>query len=199
MDQGIAIVIGAIIGAVISGITAYFTSKANLKAVQRTANATIESQSKISLADIERTGQEIKAKIGVEVLSKNRQEWINDLRKKTAEIYYYLYDSMYLVSDNLSSDTNIPEHIEKLKFNLNEANKLHGYLLLLLNPNEDSYHKIDNLIVRGKLCINSLIIDINKNSNVIPILEKFNVICEEILSTTQSILKTEWERVKKGV
>lgn len=140
-----------------------------------------------------------KKRIGIEVLSKNRQEWINDLRKKTAEIYYYLYDSMYLVSGDSSSDTNIPEHIEKLKYNLNEANKIHGYLLLLLNPNEDSYLKINNLIVRGKLCINSLIIDINKNNNVIPTLEKFNDICEEILSSTQSILKTEWKRVKKGI
>ena len=86
MDQGIAIVIGAIIGASISGFIAWLVSKNNLKAVELTTIATIEAQSKILQADLERTGQEIKAKIGIEVLSKNRQEWINLLRKEIYDV-----------------------------------------------------------------------------------------------------------------
>jgi len=229
MDQGIAIVIGAVIGAAVSGIIAYFTSRSNLKAVERTANSTIEYQSKALIVDLERTGQEIKAKIGIEVLSKNRQEWINDLRKQIASF----------VSQANSSIVDIPKKHALIK---GEILKKHGKrddenfqldsdglkefmsftqdiilnlsclminLELMLNPNEEKNKQVINLMADIYLSVSDLFCCFLP-SYLLP--EKFdkNLTPKEICISIQNhskelkekvleILKTEWERVKKGI
>lgn len=228
MDQGIAIVIGAIIGAVISGIIAYFTSKANLKAVERTANATIEAQSKISRADIERTGQEIKAKIGVEVLSKNRQEWINDLRKQIA---LFVSQANSSIVDIAKKHVFIEREILKRqgkadneKYELdNDGSKefmafaqnitlnlkcLQIYVELMLNPNEENNKKVIDLMIDIQNFISDFyccfLSDNKKLENLDKKLKQQEISLSiqnystELVNEVIKILKIEWERVKKG-
>lgn len=228
MDQGIAIVIGAVIGAVVSGVIAYFTSKSNLKAVERTANSTIEFQSKTLIADLERTGKEIKAKIGIEVLSKNRQEWINDLRKQIA----------LFVSLTNSSIVDIPKKhaligmkilkrqgkTENEKYELDydgvhefiaftqeitiTLNKLFINVELMLNPYEENNKKIIDLMIDIQSSISDLYCyflpdnllpkDLDKNLTPKEISLSIQDDSQKLTNKVITILKIEWERVKKG-
>lgn len=139
-------------------------------------------------------------RVSIEVLSKNRQEWIKELRITISKIYYIISKCMILEIDNPSSKN---ENKEKFDKNINEINKLHAYLLVLLNPNEDNYKIMDNIVVRAKLRIGIIpkfasITNYHKstyNDN----LYDLNEINEELLKTAQTILKIEWERVKKGI
>ena len=202
MDQGLALVIGTIIGSVISGFISWLVSRNNLKAVERTANSAIESQSKTLITDLERTGQEIKAKIGVEVLSKNRQEWINDLRKQVSE---FTSISLKMPADiiykKLTTENRIIDETE-ITEKMNKLVAKRDYLILLLNPDEKNSQDINTSIQE----IISILIDLNsknKQDLSVIIIEEFNKNIldkiRKITKSTQIVLKTEWERVKKGV
>ncbi|PXZ06365.1 hypothetical protein DKK70_10355 [Gilliamella apicola] len=199
MDQGIAIVIGAIIGASISGFIAWLVSKNNLKAVELTTIATIEAQSKILQADLERTGQEIKAKIGIEVLSKNRQEWINLLRKE-------IYDVVIIRVKLNEQILNESYTTEVLKTYVLKIQEKVAFLSLLLNPTEE--HHIDLLLLLEEMertirnYNDELLLYISQKNTVNDInnaLNNFDNTVTKIQKQAQIILKTEWNRVKEGI
>lgn len=199
MDQGIAIVIGAIIGAWISGFIAWLVSKNNLKAVELTTIATIEAQSKILQADLERTGQEIKAKIGIEVLSKNRQEWINLLRKE-------IYDVVIIRVKLNEQILNESYTTEVLKTYVLKIQEKVAFLSLLLNPTEEPHIDLLLLLEEMERTIRNyndeLLLYISQKNTVNDInnaLNNFDNTVTKIQKQAQIILKTEWNRVKEGI
>lgn len=141
-------------------------------------------------------------RIGIEVLSKNRQEWINDLRKQVSEftsistkmpvdIIYKKITTTY----NINDKNEIIEKISRLAI-------IRDYLILLLNPDEKESQNINTSIQNIMSIINDLN---NKDKQELSetILQEFNKEIlhkiEELTKNTQKVLKTEWERVKKGV
>lgn len=141
-------------------------------------------------------------RIGIEVLSKNRQEWINDLRKQVSEftsistkmpvdIIYKKITTTY----NINDKHEIIEKISRLAI-------IRDYLILLLNPDEKDSQNINTSIQNIMSIINDLN---NKDKQELSetILQEFNKEIlhkiEELTKNTQKVLKTEWERVKKGV
>lgn len=225
MDQGIAILVGAFISAIISGIVAWLVSKTNLKAVERTASATIEGQSKILMRDLERTGQEIKAKIGVEVLSKNRQEWINELRTKISE-YYVIAINLPIDLVKASNKSRESDSItnEKIAHKITDVymeksiqlQKLQIYISLMLNPNEQIHQNVikttEEILANLNHIYNLYIPNDYKDDNYKCMTDEeiekdHDLIADNVmgklipflLENTKSILKEEWERVKKGV
>lgn len=141
-------------------------------------------------------------RIGIEVLSKNRQEWINDLRKQVSEftsistkmpvdIIYKKITTTY----NINDKNEIIEKISRLAI-------IRDYLILLLNPDEKDSQNINTSIQNILSIINDLN---NKDKQELSetILQEFykEILhkIEELTKNTQKVLKTEWERVKKGV
>lgn len=136
-------------------------------------------------------------KIGIEVISKNRQDWIHELRD--------------IVKDFLTKSSELfkiysgKNHEKKGSSpTLSTLTELFNYLELLLNPNESESNKI--LTSCQKIIeffadleeeippLNSL--DITKRSHFDSRLYSYQ---KELTKNTQNVLKTEWERVKKGI
>ena len=143
-----------------------------------------------------------KKRIGIEVLSKNRQEWINDLRKQVSEFTSISLkmpaDIIYkkLTTENrITDETEITEKMSKL------ATK-RDYLILLLNPDEKDSQDI-NTSIQEIISILSDLNSKNKQDLSVIIVEEFkkNIVAKirKLTKSTQILLKTEWERVKKGV
>lgn len=138
-----------------------------------------------------------KKRIGIEVLSKNRQEWINDLRHVISDF----------IDIAISSSAKYVENLEYQEFS-NQARKLDHkryYLALLLNPNENDSITINELATTITKHHASLIriIGIHKkipdSQKVQDAINLLMIDINNLVDITQKILKTEWERVKKGV
>lgn len=131
-------------------------------------------------------------RLGIEVLSKNRQEWINDLRKQVAR-FTSISAKMALNIVGSTEDKHLLDEMTELTI-------IRDYLLLLLNPQEEKSKKINesisnimNHIVRIKNLNN----DDNPNE-ITSYIKKIPVLLDELTKNTQDILKEEWKRVKEG-
>lgn len=117
------------------------------------------------------------------VLSGNRQEWINNLRNTVAELLS--------VHENtgLFQRIDFAEYKDEIKVNMQKIGLLQHKIQLLLNPNE----KDSKLLIEKIWLLNSASKGTQEEMD-----DKYYVkIQDEIISITQRILKTEWERVKK--
>ncbi|WP_392559665.1 hypothetical protein [Orbus mooreae] len=142
-------------------------------------------------------------RIGIEVLSKNRQEWIKEVRLCTSKIDSFVA-SFYLEFTH--------EHTKDIEISFDffpkktkEMYDLMTYLKLLLNPNEDKSKKVID-------CLNIISSEINNCYGLTPALfgadNDQNKIIEQIRNANieskkmtyliSDILKEEWEKVKKG-
>lgn len=118
------------------------------------------------------------------VLSKNRQEWINKLRDFLAEyeaILYNVYADFNLGGVLRSKDEGLSD--------LRRANLILSQVKLMINPKEDDHvalvalmHELHNAATYNQ----------DQKS------KEFAKFDEEYVTLSQSILKREWERVKKG-
>lgn len=203
-------IIGTLIGAVIALIGGIITAKINNKTVERTTSKSLEEYSKLLIKDLEKTGQEIQAKIRVEVLSKYRQEWINDLRKTINDTYHLINISTIKLNTSILSGEIDKPVIEEIHNNNYQVKKLRNYLELLLNPREESYKKITEAIELVPCHLQSIFdtaveysvkkISKDKAEDTLKKhLDKIDGLKKQILESTQQVLKEEWERVKKGV
>lgn len=140
-------------------------------------------------------------RIGIEVLSKNRQEWIHLLRNRVTEFLSK--------SSELFEAYSYANYVEVYKQNESPPNllklqELYNYLELLLNLNENksnkilsSCHDIIAFFYSVRETNPSLI---NMNSSEWGKWEtKLSEYQRELTKNTQDVLKEEWERVKKGV
>jgi len=136
-------------------------------------------------------------KIGIEVISKNRQDWIHELRDivkdfltKSSELFKIYSGKNY--EKNRSSPT------------LSTLTELFNYLELLLNPNESESNKIltsCQKIIEFFADLEEEILPLNglNSSEISNFDSRLYSYQKELTKNTQNVLKTEWERVKKGI
>lgn len=196
----INIEIGTVINALIIGFFAYKGAELALKGVQ----------------------EQNRFRVNIEVLSKNRQDWINDLRKHMAE-YIDLFNSVDRAKENTIKLTN-PLPIDDAKTINDIKNKtiaLYYYIILLVsNKARTKNDKVtDNFIIMLDLAHHSLLKndtcfkdEFEKINNVVNdnnpdnttkytydcSQKTFDLISEQLNICTQKLLKQEWERVKNG-
>lgn len=143
-----------------------------------------------------------KKRIGIEVLSKNRQEWINDLRKKVSEFTSLTEKaSLDITRKKMTTkyDINDQQEIIEIIFNLMI---IRDYLILLLNPNEEN-SKLIYANIRNILALIQAFNNMDRQSLLEGVAYRYaqNILVEieKLTKNTQLVLKTEWERVKKGI
>ena len=139
MDQGIAIVIGAVIGASVSGIVAYFTSRSNLKAVKLSFIA----QSNALQADLERTTKEIQAKFDIEVTAQSKQEWIDTFRGNVANLISSIFR---IYSYSIDFNTETTENISEFSDLVYTFYFYKKYIELMLTGKDDEFNQLINIM-----------------------------------------------------
>ena len=122
--------------------------------------------------------------IRVTVLSANRQTWINTLRDLIAE---YLSISALVHAGDWSSRTEV-EFDQKLE----RLTLLNAKIELMLNPNEPDHERLGTLLGDLLLTMGGRASAANKRDS-----QKARTIHNELLPLSQSVLKREWERVKR--
>ena len=120
----------------------------------------------------------------VAVLSGNRQAWINALRDLIAE---YLSISALVHAGDWSERTEIEfdEKLQRLKL-------LNVKIRLMLNPNEADHQQLADLIGELVLTMGGRASAGDKRDA-----QKARDIHNRLLPLSQSVLKREWERVKR--
>jgi hypothetical protein len=122
--------------------------------------------------------------INKDILSKNRQEWINTLRDSVSQ-YLSSHELSKLIRQYDKKNKNTqPEYKEEFK----SWQLLYYKIKLLLNPNEGNSKKLIELMT-----LLNLATDYSSMSKE----AEYERIKNEIIKVTQIILKEEWEKVKK--
>jgi hypothetical protein len=114
-----------------------------------------------------------------QVLSGNRQDWINTLRDGLAQFLSVLF----MISQGKLSKDNYMEKSETLLL-------IRFKISLLLNPQEEDHLQLDTFLDQGIKYLSAIF----KKEEPI---RKFSEIKLDIITLSQTILKREWERVKK--
>ena len=118
----------------------------------------------------------------VTVLSTNRQAWINALRDLIAE-YFSITALIHSGDWSSRTDVEFDQKLERLAL-------LDAKIRLMLNPTEPDHQQMSNLlgVLRATM---------GGRAGAARDIEKAKAICNELLPLSQSILKCEWERVKR--
>lgn len=136
----------------------------------------------------------------IEVFSKNRQDWINDLRKQipmflnndSQQKKQEIYDYVYLLINGTEERSMLILEVMKLILDgqthlQNKSNK----------TNNNTSPPILNKITSLKKMLNKLPIN-NSEQRIDIVIEATDPLNEVLLKIMQMNLKIEWERVKKG-
>jgi hypothetical protein len=154
----------ALLAVFFSPIISYLITKQTIKSQAKSAKEQIETQSNIAERNIK-----------AEVISRNRQDWINTLRISISE-----FISLCIILSKVN------EHIvNSAEDKWERFFALRSKISLLINPKEDDHQQLDELIEKATQFI------LNNNK------EGFRNIRREIIKLSQQILKREWERVKQ--
>lgn len=222
VDTGFAwdSVLGAFIAGLIPAYIAWYTIKKNISAMKEDRAHQQDSFDKDRAAQLDIATKNLNA----QVLSNNRQQWINNLRDLiseymalTAELLpvqhdfivnkKYFDDISDLQRESYVTGRNVPPSVEE-KFN--DARNLLSNSINRLNSNRV---KEELLASKIKLMMNpneqwyndltmmfsDVVICYNSLKDIKDFssrLEEMSGISERILKTSQKILKYEWERVK---
>ena len=144
-------------------------------------------------------------RIKVEVLSKNRQEWINNVRSQTSQLLSkassfepiaLIYGKNITLENMLSAQNkldSIIEHQYNLKMLLSPRTQKNNIII------NDFIIQLDKLIslLAVQLKANPML-DTNHTNELILYSKNRNNTIDQISNNIQIILKTEWERVKRG-
>jgi hypothetical protein len=151
---------------------------------QKVSIKNIENQQEIAVKNIENQTNLSKQVINRDILSKNRQEWINTLRESVSGyLSSHELSKLILQFDKKGKETP-PEYRAEFKTWQSLLYKIE----LLLNPNEGKSRKLIDLMTQLNLST-----DYHSMSKE----NEYEKIKNEIIHVTQTILKEEWERVKK--
>jgi len=166
--------IALIIGILTVFVTLY-TNRRQREASNSTIQKQIDSNKETITKQIETSKEAAQLQFRQNVLSKNRQEWINTLRDLVSKLHSKLL--IHSIKKGITAETlrEIYELVTKTQLMLND--KDNQSLIIVLND-------IKKVIVKGQLG-NDVTDEVAKLSNA-------------LMETTRTILKTEWERVKKG-
>lgn len=197
VDSGFAwdSLLGAFIAGLIPAYIAWYTIKKNISAMKEDRVHQQDSFDKDRNAQIEIATKNIQA----QVLSANRQQWINSLRESTAEYITSIHslrksrtiarhclslsrkdgtDFFMVHRDAINAMTNDARIVDNLKYRI----------LLLINPAESEAIEIKRILDEVKLNTGSFKVKPNK--------QRLDELSKELVSITQAYLKKEWERVK---
>lgn len=197
VDSGFAwdSVFGAFIAGLIPAYIAWYTIKKNISAMKEDRVHQQDSFDKDRNAQLEIATKNIKA----QVLSANRQQWINNLRDSTAEYLSAIHslrksrtiarhcvalskkdgtDFLTVHREAINSMTNDARVVENLKYKI----------LLLINPTEPEAIEINRILQEISFNTGSFEEKPNK--------QKLYDLSKELIAITQIYLKNEWVRVK---
>jgi methyl-accepting chemotaxis protein len=145
---------------------------------------TNRSQKQVLLRQIESAKEIARLDFSKTVISGNRQEWINKLRDNLSE--YLARTETYSIA--LLNPTNNAQRLQELaNDNLADILKLEVRIVLMLNSNEEDSKELIKFLGIYTQCIFGQAIT-----------QPADVLKQRIIDITKKILKTEWERVKKG-
>lgn len=120
-------------------------------------------------------------RIKAEVLSGNRQEWINDLRSQLSEfISLITVLATEDIVDFLGTESFVKTH--------QKAVLVKSKIDLLINPKEDDHSHLASIIYKAYRGMLKPAKEIDR--------KKLGLLKEEIIQLSQDVLKREWERVK---
>ncbi|WP_312140752.1 hypothetical protein [Pantoea septica] len=165
----------------------------------------------------------------MQVLSGNRQSWINSLRDIIAEYtvdapglidatHQYRMQVIYLKnfhkhieeksaysrSDIFNAEyQKAVQNLDSALIKMNERNDkvslLSSKILMMMNPREDEYVKIKTLFERIRK-INSELVNSDKGNELFKKhITETLLLMNDLISLSQQILKREWQRVKEGI
>jgi len=197
VDSGFAwdSVLGAFIAGLIPAYIAWYTIKKNISAMKEDRLHQQESFDKDRNAQLEIATKNIKA----QVISANRQQWINNLRESTADYLSAVHslrksrtiarhcvalskkdgtDFLMVHRDAINSMTSDARIVENLKYKI----------MLLVNPAEPEAIEITRILQE----ISSNTGSFQKKPNK----QKLYALSKDLIAITQVYLKNEWVRVK---
>lgn len=120
----------------------------------------------------------------VSVLSTNRQAWINNLRDQVSE--FISICALFHAGDWTNrADNEFDDKFERLVL-------VESKIILMLNPNEKDHNRLSDLLAQARMSLGSRAKDIENRR-----FKEWGSAYKEIVPLTQSILKSEWIRVKK--
>jgi hypothetical protein len=120
----------------------------------------------------------------VTVLSANRQAWINTLRDLIAE-YISITDLMHAGDWSSRTEIEFDQKMERLAL-------LSAKVGLMINPKEEDHQRLDQLL-RGLLLTMGGRAAAGERRDA----QKARTLIKDLVPLSQSILKREWERVKR--
>lgn len=197
VDSGFAwdSVVGAFIAGLIPAFIAWYTIKKNISAMKEDRIHQQNSFDRDRDAQIEIAKRNVQA----QVLSGNRQQWINTLRESVSEYLSAIHSlrksrtiarHCYSLSKKNSTDffTEYADAIDAMTSDSRVVDSLKFKILLLINPNEDEAIEIKRILI-----------DITKNTGTLkvrPNKQQLYQLGDELIEATQVYLKKEWVRVK---
>jgi len=126
------------------------------------------------------------------VKSANRQQWINTLRDCVSE-YLALLET-YKVDYENAKKLNEVMHFKKINTSAFEIKKLSVKIELMLNPEEEKSKRFLKIFFD----ISTFVLDESSDLHSNQYQQDYVALKLQLVSITKSILKEEWERVKKG-
>ena len=146
----------------------------------------------ITRQQLNQNNEQVKDAKRIEVISKNRQDWINTLRSLISDylgILGNLKPLERLVTIDSTLEVDKAKMLEKYTLSIRELITVSSKIELLLNPKEEDSKKLIQLLRRSEE--NIRIHSSKEKKRDTPNLNK------EIIEVSQKILKKEWERVKR--
>jgi hypothetical protein len=123
-----------------------------------------------------------KQQFNANVVSANRQSWINTLRDTVSEYQSSVTGMIVFLSVGKINSNEFHERFDRLEF-------LGSKIRLLLNPCEKNHQKLVEIVT----VLRSINADPTEEE-----IKKMRSQQDELTEVTQKVLKSEWERVKKG-
>ncbi|KTS74245.1 hypothetical protein [Pantoea stewartii] len=196
-------IVGAVIGAAIPAFIAFYTIKQNNKAGEEQ-----RAQQVIELEKARETQLEIsKRTFNAQVISANRQNWINDLRdsivnfSSLAESHMFFRRAFYIEHKasrwNNGTQAQADIYFEKQLATEAELRQEYFKIKLMLNSNELTPRAMLKLILVVMVCsTRKELSETPKHLNSVD--AELMELIESLLKVTQRCLKAEWKRVKAG-
>jgi hypothetical protein len=168
--------------AIVVAFIAFWSSKSNMNKQLASSKRTLDQQIKASKESLDKQIENAKYTAELifrqNVLSSNRVNWIENLRTKAS-----LLSSKMLMLSTIDDPLMHPKEIEQLMEHC-------SYIELMLNPNDPRDNNLINLTKALPILVKQ---SFDKTKDI-----KIGKLRQDFLELVGEVLKTEWERVKKG-
>jgi len=170
------------------------TARLQIEAQREIARQQLEAQTEIARQQADVQLKASKLQFNAEVLSRNRQEWINTLRDELSEFVSYLTPLMATDSQAESED---PDRWQYFLENVRLIDRSAIKVELLLNAKEPESQQLSKLVEDIGTLLRKM--DGVKSTKVLDALgNQIDDLVEQLVPLAQTVLKAEWVRVKNG-